>query len=198
MMSSDSHNSVESYELLVMSELNNYVPKALNFQLFFGGQLNNFNRLPNSGLTEKREVIFMTQTLTPTMEDYLEVINNLGKDGQTVRVKSIAGKLKIKMPSVSEALKSLARDGLIKHKKYGRIELTNEGNELAREICSRHRILFRFLNEVLGIDPRTADEDACKMEHIVSEITLKRLIRFLELIESLPKEDALGHFQRRG
>lgn len=130
----------------------------------------------------------MTQTLTPTMEDYLEIINNLGKDGHAVRVKDIAYGLKIKMPSVSEALKSLRKRGLIRHKKYGCIELTNKGNELAREICSRHRILFKFLNEVLGIEPRIADGDACEMEHVISGITLKRLIRFLELIESLSEE----------
>jgi len=131
----------------------------------------------------------MTQTLTPTMEDYLEVINNLKKDGQTARVKNIAHGLKIKMPSVSEALKSLADDGLVKHKKYGCIELTNKGNELAREICSRHRILFKFLNGVLGIDPKIADEDACKMEHVISRVTLKKLIEFLELMESLSEKE---------
>ena len=131
----------------------------------------------------------MAQTLTPTMEDYLEIINNLGKNGQAVRVKDIAQELKIKMPSVSEALKSLTKEGLIKHEKYGYIELTNKGNGLAREICSRHRILFKFLNGVLGIDPKTADEEACKMEHVISGTTLKRLIRFLELMESLPEEE---------
>jgi len=125
----------------------------------------------------------LTQTLTPAMEDYLEVIDKLKKDKQVVRVKNIACELKVKMPSVSEALKSLAKDGFIRHRKYGDIELTDEGSRLAKEVRSRHQILFKFLHEVLGIDAKTADEDACKMEHVISLSTLEKLRRFLEFME---------------
>ena len=128
--------------------------------------------------------MIMQKTLTPTMEDYLEAISNLKKRRQTVRVKNIAQELKIKMPSVSEALKFLVKEGLVRHERYGNIELTDKGNELAEDVKSRHRIIFKFLNEVLGINTKTANEDACKMEHSISAITLKRLIEFLESIKS--------------
>ncbi|MEA1965014.1 MAG: metal-dependent transcriptional regulator [Candidatus Aerophobetes bacterium] len=126
----------------------------------------------------------MEKTLTPTMEDYLEVISNLKKIKQVVRVKNIAQELKIKMPSVSETLKFLSKERLVRHERYGKIELTKKGNELAEEVKSRHRTLFKFLNEVLEIDPETANEDACKMEHSISAITLKRLMEFLESVKS--------------
>jgi len=130
----------------------------------------------------------MQKTLTPTMEDYLEVISNLKKKKQVVKVKNIAQELKIKMPSVSEALKFLVKEGLARHERYGDIELTDKGNELAEGVKSRHRVLFKFLNEVLGINAETADEDACKMEHFISAVTLKRLIEFLEYTKLFSRE----------
>lgn len=126
----------------------------------------------------------MTKKITPTMQDYLEAIGQLGSEEQVVRVKNIARELRVKMPSVTEALKTLARDGLIRHEKYGYVQLTRKGENIAEEIYSRHQTLFKFLNEILGIDPRTADEDACRMEHTISSTALKKLIEFIKTLES--------------
>lgn len=126
----------------------------------------------------------MAKEITPTMEDYLEAIGQLGKKDEVVRVKSIAHQLNVKMPSVTEALKVLAKDGLIRHEKYGYVELTQKGNRIAKEIYSRHQILFKFLNKILGIDARAAEEDACKMEHTISSTALKKLIEFIKNLES--------------
>lgn len=123
----------------------------------------------------------MAERLTSSMENYLETIRNLEKDKGVVRVKNVAQELKVRMSSVSGALETLAKEGLISHEKYGYIELTNEGKRLAEAICSRHWTLFKFLTEVLGVDPKTADEDACKMEHTVSPLVLEKLV---ELVES--------------
>jgi len=123
----------------------------------------------------------MTETLTSSMENYLETIKNLETDKGVVRVKNVAQELKVKMSSVSGALETLAKERLISHEKYGYIQLTDQGKRLAEAICSRHRTLFRFLTEVLGVDPKTADEDACKMEHAVSPMVLEKLV---ELVES--------------
>ncbi|GAH52582.1 unnamed protein product, partial [marine sediment metagenome] len=87
---------------------------------------------------------------------------------------------------VSGALGTLAKEGLISHEKYGYIELTDKGKGLAEAICSRHRTLFKFLTEVLGVDPKTADEDACKMEHTVSPLVLEKLV---ELVESFSQRE---------
>ena len=126
----------------------------------------------------------MTKEITPTMQDYLEAIGQLGSEEQVVRVKNIARQMNVKMPSVTEALKTLARDGLIRHEKYGYVELTQKGENIAEEIYSRHQTLFKFLNEILRIDPRTADEDACRMEHTISSTALKKLIEFIKTLES--------------
>ena len=123
----------------------------------------------------------MTETLTSSMENYLETIKNLETDKGVVRVKNVAQELKVKMSSVSGALETLAKEGLISHEKYGYIQLTDQGKRLAEAICSRHRTLFKFLTEVLGVDPKTANEDACKMEHAVSPMVLEKLV---ELVES--------------
>ena len=123
----------------------------------------------------------MAETLTSSMENYLETIKNLETDKGVVRVKNVAQELKVKMSSVSGALETLAKDRLISHEKYGYIQLTDQGKRLAEAICSRHRTLFKFLTEVLGVDPKTADEDACKMEHAVSPMVLEKLV---ELVES--------------
>jgi len=126
----------------------------------------------------------MTKEITATMQDYLEAIGQLGSKEQVVRVKNIARELHVKMPSVTEALKTLARDGLIRHEKYGYIQLTRKGENMAEEIYSCHQALFKFLNEILGVDPRTADEDACRMEHTISSTALKKLIEFIKTLES--------------
>lgn len=129
----------------------------------------------------------MAKQITPTMQDYLEAIGQLGSQEHVVRVKNIARQMKVKMPSVTEALKTLAKDGLIKHEKYGYVELTQKGENIAEEIYSRHQTLFKFLNQILGIDPRTADEDACRMEHTIGSTTLKKLVDFTKTLESYPQ-----------
>ena len=121
----------------------------------------------------------MNVELSPTMENYLEMIIRLSKRGKVVRVNSLAKELKVRMPSVSEALNLLKDDGLVTHEKYGYIELTEKGSKIAEEIFSRHKVLFAFLTKILGIDPVTADEDACKMEHVVSPVTFSKLISFV-------------------
>ena len=129
----------------------------------------------------------MAKEITPTMEDYLEVIGQLGKKDEVVRVKNIARQLNVKMPSVTEALKTLAKDGLIRHEKYGYVELTQKGNRIAKEIYSRHQTLFKFLNQILRIDPRAAEEDACKMEHTISSTVREKLVKFIKSLESCPQ-----------
>jgi len=137
----------------------------------------------------------MGRKLTPTMETYLETIKKIGEKKKVVRVKGIAQELRIKMPSVTEALKNLSEEGLIKHEKYGHIELTEEGNKLAEKIDSRHRVLFSFFTEILGIDPQCADEDACRIEHVISAVTMKKLVEFIHFLKNSLEEEKLDNFK---
>ena len=127
---------------------------------------------------------------SPSIEDYLEVIANLGGRRKVVRVNQIGQALQVKMPSVTSALKKLSDEGLVRHEKYGYVELTDKGDEIAKETIRRHKVLKRFFIEALGIDERTAEEDACKIEHVISLASLERLTKFLEFMEACPLGEA--------
>jgi len=129
----------------------------------------------------------MAREQSASMEDYLEAVAMLRDEGKVVRVKQIGQALGVKMPSVTAALKKLSEEGLVKHERYGYVELTAKGGKAAKEIFHRHEVLRRFLTEVLNIDPQIAQEDACRMEHAISSATLGRLAKFMEFIEACPK-----------
>ena len=125
--------------------------------------------------------------LTPAMEDYLEAIFNLGKEKRVVRVKDIANRLGVKMPTVTNMLKTLSKRELIDYEKYEYLELTKKGLDVGKEIHRRHHILRSFLTDILNIDFKKADEEACKMEHAISASTLDRFIEFMEFIQFCPR-----------
>ena len=135
-------------------------------------------------------------TLTPAMEDYLEAIFTLSEEKPNVRVKDIAGRLGVKMPTVTSMLKILNKQGFIDYEKYEYIELTAKGRGAGEEIQQRHRVIRRFLIDVLKVDSDKADEEACKMEHGISGDTLDRLIKFMEFVQSCPRTGSnwLSHF----
>ena len=126
---------------------------------------------------------------TASMEDYLEAVAVLSGEGKAVRVKQISQALGVKMPSVTAALKKLSEEGLVEHERYGYVKLTREGDKTAVEVFHRHEVLRHFLTDVLSIDPKTAWEDACRMEHSISSATLERLAKFLEFVEACPEDE---------
>ena len=125
--------------------------------------------------------------LTNSMEDYLEAISILEEKKRYVRVKDIAKQMKVKMPSVTEALKSLARKNLVNHERYEYVELTEQGTMVAQEIRRRHDAILKFLTEVLNMDPETAERDACGIEHAISPTALDRLLKMIECIKECPR-----------
>lgn len=144
-----------------------------------------------------------TKALSSTMEDYLETILNLEKNKKFVRVKDIAQKMEVKLPTVTSMLNNLVEKGLINHEKYEYVELTKEGKRIAKDVYRRHVVFRDFLTGILNVDATTAEEDACKMEHAVSPVTLERFVKFMEFVESCPRggSDWLLHFDnymRRG
>ena len=134
--------------------------------------------------------------ISPSMGNYLENIYTLSLDKKVVRVRDIAKKIKVRMPSVNGALKKLAELGLIRHERYEFVELTEAGGELAERILRRHEILQSFLTGVLKVSEKVAAEDACQIEHILSRETIEKLLAFLEFIQFCPKggEEWLGQF----
>lgn len=128
------------------------------------------------------------EILTPALEDYIEAILVLGAKKGIVRVKEISRFLKVTTPSVVAALKILANKGLVRHERYGYVELTRKGKERATKVYDLHRALFKLLHEVLGINAEIAHQDACRIEHHVSEETGKKLKHFLTFLEECPEE----------
>lgn len=117
--------------------------------------------------------------LSSNMEDYLEAVSLCANDKGTARVSDIRDMLGVKTPSVTGAMKTLAEAGYVRHQPYSGIELTAKGRRAAEDVKKRHAILSRFLTEVIGVNPKTADIDACKMEHTVSRETLEKLHDYL-------------------
>ncbi len=128
--------------------------------------------------------IFNDSGLSPNMEDYLETISLLAKKNRVVRVKDIAKKLKVKMPSVTSALQKLKERGLVEYEKYGYVDLTEEGENLAERVYSRHSCLADFFEHVLKIGKREADEEACRVEHHLSPQSCRQLKRLVEYMNS--------------
>ena len=118
--------------------------------------------------------------LTPSSEDYLEAIYRLADEHDAVRSVDIADHLNVSKASVNKAVHVLKDAGLIDHAHYGQIHLTEAGRKRAADISQRHRMLKRFLTEVLQIDEKTAEEDACRMEHAISEQTRDHWLAWLE------------------
>ncbi len=114
-------------------------------------------------------------SLGESQEDYLEAILILEKDTRTVRVKDIAGLLGVSRPSVVVALAALADKGLVRHEHYGGVELTPKGRNVAETVYQRHQLLVTFLRRIVGVSAAVAEADACRLEHSLSPVTVKRL-----------------------
>ena len=125
----------------------------------------------------------MTKRLTPAQENYLEYLQRLGGDGP-VRVSRLADEMGIQRPSVSRAVKELAQDGLVAHRPYGGITLTQAGWEAAQAVVRRDRCLTTLLVDVLDMDPAAADPEVHRLEHFVSDEVVRRLEVLVEFARS--------------
>jgi len=129
--------------------------------------------------------------LSASMEDYLETIFWITEKSQVARVKDIAETLSVSMPSVTGALKTLAAKDLVNYDPYQYITLTERGKEIAQEIARHHEVLVDFLVRLLHLPKDKAEENACRMEHVIDEDVFKRLIQYLEFSEACPRREVV-------
>jgi DtxR family transcriptional regulator, Mn-dependent transcriptional regulator len=120
--------------------------------------------------------------LTPSSEDYLETILEISETADAVRSVDIASHLHVSKASVNKAMGILRDAGLIDQAYYGLIRLTAAGRQRAGEVLSRHIMLKRFLIEILDIDNETAEIDACRMEHVISDKTRDKWLGYLKKV----------------
>lgn len=118
-------------------------------------------------------------SLHESAEMYLETIYLLTKKSGSVRSIDVAEHMGYSKPSISRAVGILKRDGLLLMAKDGTLTLTDEGNEAARKIFERHTVLTQFL-ESIGVSNETASDDACKIEHVISDETISAMRNHIE------------------
>ena len=121
--------------------------------------------------------------LSESLEDYLETILDLQTTNTVARSKDIAEKLDIKRGSVTGMLKKLAAQELINYEPYGYVTLTPKGKKIAQEIEGRHKVFKKFLHDIIGVDEKTADETACRMEHAMDSPTFKKFKAFIDSVK---------------
>jgi len=125
-------------------------------------------------------------SITGSLEDYLETIYGILSRSSVARVRDIAEEMGVSPASVSPAMKRLSEKKLVRYSKRNYIELTDKGLFIARRTMTRHRLLSRFLTEILGIDREQAETDACEMEHFLSGSSMERLAAFFEFLAACP------------
>ena len=115
--------------------------------------------------------------LTETYENYLEAIYNMRDEGQKIINARLADRLGVKPPTVSQTLQRMARDGLVKIN--GDITLTKYGNEVAEASIRRHRIIERFMSDILGIEWAVAHREAERLQHAISPLIEDKMLAAL-------------------
>ncbi len=113
--------------------------------------------------------------LNAASEDYLKAVYHFSQKSEFVRSADIAAFLGVTKPSVHHAMEVLQEAGLVIKPLYGEISLTEEGHRFAEVVVCKHNLLKKLLIS-LKVDEETAEQDACRMEHIVSDETLSHLL----------------------
>jgi len=129
------------------------------------------------------------QALTEGLEDYLEAILICESQHRFVRTKHIAEKMQVSSPSAHAAVKELSKLGLVEHESYGYIELTPEGRCEAEKVYSRHKVLYRFFHDFLGLPGKVSEDNACGIEHHFDDMTMRRFTRMLEFLKAKVADD---------
>ncbi len=122
----------------------------------------------------------MSNKTTASMQEYLEALYTLTQGGKTAGTTEISRKLDIAPASVTEMLRKLADEGYIHYLPYQGVTLTSKGYALAEKMTRKHRLLERFLHDVLRIGTDKVHQEACEMEHALSDSTERAICQTLQ------------------
>lgn len=125
----------------------------------------------------------VVEKVSMSHEDYLEAIVMLGgSQTQSVRSVDIAAKMGVSKASVSKAVTSLKNSGMLEQPYYGDITLTDDGYAYGCAVLKRHEMLTRFLTEKVGLSKQVAEEEACQMEHAISDESFQKWLAYFDKI----------------
>lgn len=117
--------------------------------------------------------------ISKSLEEYLKTIYVIKKQEGNVRVTDIANKMNCSKPSVNKAINNLKSNGLLNYETYGTIELTKEGENLAKKIIETYDIVYLFLKDVLDMSEAEAEEEAEKLKTVMADKTANKLAKYV-------------------
>ncbi|MCE5297159.1 MAG: metal-dependent transcriptional regulator [Euryarchaeota archaeon] len=129
--------------------------------------------------------------VSENVEEYLECIWGLTQKGSPAKTKEIAERMKVSPASVTEMMQKLADMGYVNYEKYKGVTLTERGTEIGAKIKRKHRLLERFLVDVLGLKNEESHEEACRLEHTLSDESEKRICHMMNNPETCPDGDPI-------
>jgi DtxR family Mn-dependent transcriptional regulator len=124
-----------------------------------------------------------------SVEEYLEAIYSFNERGKVARNTELAKRLRVAPPSVTQMIKRLSEEGLVEYEPYRGATLTGKGMALAQKVVRKHRLLERFLYDLLGFGKDRVHDEACRLEHSLSDEAAAALCEVLNKPETCPDND---------
>jgi len=129
--------------------------------------------------------------VSENVEEYLECIWELSQKNVPVKTKDISDKMKVSPASVTEMMQRLADMGYVQYEKYKGVTLTDSGNVIGTKIKRKHRLMERFLVDVIGLKKEASHEEACRMEHTLSDESERRICQMMNNPQTCPDGDPI-------
>lgn len=120
--------------------------------------------------------------ISKSLQEYIKTMYILKKQNDNIRVTDIADKMNCTKPSVNKALNNLKRTNLIHYETYGTIELTSDGEELAKKLLEAYDIVYLFLKDVLNLQAEEAKIEAEKIKSVISDNTINSLAKYVHKV----------------
>ena len=127
--------------------------------------------------------------VSKSLEEYLKTIYILKKQNGNIRVTDIAKKMNCTKPSVNKAIHNLKDNGMLNYESYGTVELTKEGENLAKKILEAYDIVYLFLKDVINLEDEEAKKEAEKIKLAITDNTINKLAKYVHKVLELDKLD---------
>lgn len=127
--------------------------------------------------------------VSKALEEYIKTMYILKKQTGNIRVTDVANKMNCTKPSVNKALYNLKDNGLVNYETYGTIELTKEGENLAKKILEAYDIVYLFLKDVLNLENEEAEKEAEKIKLSITDDTINKLAKYVHKVLDLNSLD---------